>query len=87
MGREPGLPPGPAGATLAMSRGGILWQRWGSVGLRVLIVRIYLNTGRSVFAVILFHAMNNVSTYLFPNYGSHYDPFVACLIVTGTPNL
>ena len=60
----------------------IAWQCLGSVASRVLLVWIYVNTGRSVFAVILFHATINLSVFLFPNYGSHYDPFIVCLIVT-----
>jgi len=58
----------------------ILWHRLGSVALRILIVWIYNNTRKSVFAAILVHATNNLSWSLFPNYGSHYDPFVTCLI-------
>jgi len=51
---------------------------------RILIVWIYNNTGKSVFAAILFHAMYNVGTFLFPNYGSIYGPFIACIVVTVT---
>lgn len=58
----------------------ILWQRLGTVARRVLIVWLYNNTGKSVFSAILFHAMDNVSWVLFPNYGSHYDPFVTSMI-------
>lgn len=64
----------------------ILWQRLGSVFLRIIMVWIYNNTGRSVFSSVLFHAMNNLSWTLFPNYGSHYDPFITgviLLLVTG----
>jgi uncharacterized protein len=35
-----------------------------------------------VFAASLFHATSNVGQFSFPNYGSHYDPFAACLILT-----
>lgn len=52
----------------------IAWWSLGTVASRVLIVWLYTNTGRSVFAAILFHTMSNVSTFLFPNFGSHYDP-------------
>lgn len=58
----------------------ILWQSLYSVALRVLIVWVYNNTGKSVFAAILTHAMDNVSASLFPNFGSHYDPAVTCVI-------
>jgi membrane protease YdiL (CAAX protease family) len=47
-----------------------------TVAQRVLIVWIYNNTGKSVFATILFHAMSNLGWQLFPNQGSHYDPRV-----------
>jgi hypothetical protein len=50
------------------------------VASRVLIVWIYNNTGKSVFAAILYHDINNVSSFLFPNYGSHYDPRITGLI-------
>jgi len=50
-----------------------------TIALRIIIIWLYNNTGRSVFAAVLFHDMMNVSEFLFPNYGSHYDP-----VVTGT---
>lgn len=58
----------------------ILWHRLGTIAFRVLIVWVYNNAGRSAFAAILFHAMNNVSWALFPNDGSHYDPMVTTLL-------
>ncbi len=59
----------------------IVWQCVATVGLRVLIVWLYNNTGKSIFAAIIFHAMINVSTFLFPNYGSYYDPFITSIII------
>ena len=38
----------------------------GTVAVRVLIVWIYNNTGKSLFACILFHTMFNVGRPLFP---------------------
>ncbi len=38
---------------------------------------LYNNTGKSVFAIILFHVMYNVGYVLFSNNGSHYDPAIA----------
>jgi membrane protease YdiL (CAAX protease family) len=61
----------------------IFWQCLGMVPLRVLFVWLYNNTGKSVFGAIVFHDMANVSQFLFPNYGSHYDPFIACIILAG----
>ncbi len=60
----------------------IAWQRLYTLGLRIIMVWIYNNTGRSVFATIVFHTMDNVSFSLFPNYGSHYDPFFVWLVIT-----
>jgi hypothetical protein len=40
----------------------IAWWTLGSVALRTLTVWLYNNTGRSLFAVIVFHAMSNVSS-------------------------
>lgn len=53
-----------------------------TVASRVIIVWLYYNTGRSVFAAIVLHTMSNVSWILFPNEGSHYDPLVTGVIMT-----
>lgn len=58
----------------------IAWQALFSVALRILIVWVYNNAGKSVFAAILVHVTSNLSWSLFPNYGSHYDPFVMALM-------
>jgi membrane protease YdiL (CAAX protease family) len=62
----------------------IVWQSLSTVALRILIVWLYNNTGKSVFAAIVFHATSNVSQFLFPNYGSHYDPSIAFLVLAFT---
>jgi hypothetical protein len=49
--------------------------------LRILIVWLYNNTGKSVLAAILFHDMVNVSEFSFPNEGSYYDPFITGAIL------
>jgi membrane protease YdiL (CAAX protease family) len=55
----------------------IAGQRFYSVVLRILIVWLYNNAGKSVFAAVVFHDMDNVSVYsLFPNAGSQYDPAI-----------
>jgi uncharacterized protein len=46
------------------------------------MVWIYNNIGRSIPAMVLFHAMINESEMMFPNLGSHYDPFVPFVILT-----
>jgi hypothetical protein len=49
--------------------------------VRVIIVWLYNNTGKSVLVTILFHDMLNVSEFLFPNYGSHYDPAITGILI------
>jgi len=51
------------------------------IATRILIVWIYNNTGRSVFAAALYHAMYNVSTLLLPNYGLDYSPTATSILV------
>lgn len=58
----------------------ILWHRIYSVALRILIVWIYNDTGKSVFAAILRHTLDKVTVFLFPNYGSHYNLFLVGMI-------
>ena len=38
-----------------------------------MIVWLYNNTGKSVFAAALFHATLNLTYMLFPLYGSYFD--------------
>ena len=51
----------------------IAWWCLYAVAARILIVWLYNNTGKSVFAVALFHATLNLSWMLFPVNGSHFD--------------
>jgi len=56
----------------------LTWIAWGTLGtiaVRVLIVWIYNNTGKSLFACILFHTMINLGRPLFPKDASH-NPLV-----------
>jgi uncharacterized protein len=62
----------------------IAWQCLFTVVARILIVWLYNNTGKSVLAAILFHAMINVSVSVFPNNGSLYDPAIAGAITVIT---
>jgi len=59
----------------------IIWQSLATVFLRVIMVWIFNNTGKSVFGMILFHTMINISPYLIPNYGAHYDPFIFSILL------
>lgn len=67
-----------------LTAGWIAWQSLYSIALRVLIVWVYNNTGRSVFAAVLVHTMDNVSWSLFPNFGSHYDPLFTAVVAWAT---
>jgi membrane protease YdiL (CAAX protease family) len=58
----------------------VAWQCLKTVAMRMVLVWIYNKTGKSVFAATLFHTTDNLSWAVFPNYGSHYDPFVTGLI-------
>jgi uncharacterized protein len=51
----------------------IAWWCLYAMASRILIVWLYNNTGKSVFAGALFHATLNLSYMLFPVYGSHFD--------------
>jgi uncharacterized protein len=59
----------------------IIWQSASTVLLRVIMVWLFNNTGKSVFAMILFHTMINISPYLIPGNGAHYDPFITCILL------
>ena len=55
-----------------------IWIAWGTLGtvaVRVLIVWIYNNTEKSLFACILFHTLINVGRVLFPKDDTH-NPLV-----------
>lgn len=60
----------------------ILWQCLMMLPLRVITVWLFVNAGQSVFVAALFHAMGNVAQFLFPVYGSHYDPLATLVILT-----
>ncbi|MDK2889627.1 MAG: protease family protein [Methanoculleus sp.] len=51
-----------------------------TVMTRILMVWLYNNTGRSVFGMILFHAMINTGSV--PDYGFPYEPVLVAAILT-----
>ena len=53
----------------------IAWATLGLVGMRILIVWLYNNTGKSVLACILFHSIANIGRILFPKDQNH-NPLV-----------
>ena len=66
---------------MGRSAGWIFWHCLSTVALRVIIVWLFVNAGNCVFIAVLFHTMINVAWALFPSHGSHYDPFIAFLIL------
>lgn len=64
---------------LAQTQRSVTWIAWwslGTVALRVIMVWLYNNTCKSVFAVAIFHMTINVTWQLFPVNGSYYNPLV-----------
>ena len=61
--------------------GWIAWQCIGTVFLRIIMVWLFNNAGKSVFAMIFFHTMINISPYLIPKYGAHYNPYIFCMLL------
>lgn len=59
----------------------IIWQCIGTVFLRIIMVWIFNNVGKSVFAMVLFHTMINISSYLISNSRANYNPFVFCVLI------
>lgn len=63
-------------APLLLMHRSLSWIAWWclyAVAARILVLWLYNNTGKSVFAAALFHATLNLSWMLFPVYGSHFD--------------
>lgn len=60
----------------------IFWQCAKSVAARVVMVWLFLNAGRSVFAVAVFHAMSNVSVFGTAGGGALYDPITTAFVLT-----
>lgn len=67
-----------------MGRSGdwIIWQCLGAIVMRVIIVWLFVNNGQSLFIAALFHTMINIPWGLFPSFGSYFDPFVMCVILS-----
>ncbi len=63
----------------------IFWQCIYSIIYRVLLIKIYVLTNRSVFSTIATHTTYNVAFSLMPYYGSSYNPMymsLATLFIT-----
>ena len=53
-----------------------------TIVMRIMMGWIYSSGGRSLFLALVFHAMINTSFSLFPNNGSHYNPWVLAAVVS-----
>jgi len=51
------------------------------IGLRILLGWIYNNTGKSLFAAILFHAVSNVPVTVLPVLESPLGPVISAVLV------
>ncbi len=67
----------------------ILWQCLFTVAFRLILLRLYIGSGRSLCAVVLCHASANLAVFMSPVAGSHYSPalmfaltFAAALLMT-----
>ena len=65
-----------------LSPAGIVWQSVFTVAVRIVIVWLSENTGRSILAPILFHVTINLGVALFPNGGATYDATITGPIMT-----
>ena len=59
----------------------IAWWCLYAVAARILMGWLYNNTGKSVFAVALFHATLNLSYMMFPIYCSHFEMSLGGLVM------
>lgn len=64
------------------SFGWIAWWSLWTVAQRIIMVWLYNNTRKSLFAAILVHASSNICWQLFPLRGSLFDPRITGLITT-----
>jgi membrane protease YdiL (CAAX protease family) len=71
-------------AQAGRSREWIAWQCAKTVASRVLTVWLSTQAGGSVFVAVLFHTGDNLSVFLFPRAGSHYNPRATAIVLTAT---
>jgi hypothetical protein len=61
----------------------IAWHLAHMVPYRVVLAWVYNITGRSMFAVVAFHAASNIGEVVWPfSRGEGYDPFLTAVLVT-----
>jgi hypothetical protein len=62
----------------------IVGQLISLIAIRTLIVFVYGNTGKCVFATILFHAMYNLCTLLVTSFYTSTGHFITCVLIVIT---
>ena len=65
------------GQTLLWAAGQLVFM----IGMRILLSWIYNNTGKSLFAASLFHAVYNVSVTVLPGFESPLGPGISAVLV------
>ncbi len=62
----------------------IAWHSAHMIPLRVLMVWLYNNAGKSIFSVVTFHATVNIGEVVWPFYGTtgYYDPFITTVLLS-----
>jgi uncharacterized protein len=68
-------------ALMGRSTTWIFWQGAGMVLMRILIVWLVVNAGRSIVLAVLFHMMSNSVWGIFSDYEPWYDPMVMCAVL------
>ena len=63
----------PSMISIGQTLGLFTWGTLSTISFRILIVWIYNNTGKSVFAAILFHAVANTGRSMFPGGRSAFE--------------
>jgi uncharacterized protein len=58
-----------------------LWQCFGAIALRVIIVWLFVNTGQSVFIAVLFHVTINMPSGVVTTFEASFDPLVQFVIL------
>lgn len=61
----------------------IAWWTLATVSARVIMVWLYIRSGKSLFGVALYHAISNLCWQFYPINGSYYDPRTFGLITAG----
>lgn len=68
-------------ALMGRSAGWIIWYSLVIVGMRIIIVCLFVNTRQSLPVVVMFHMMSNSVWGLFADVGPYYDPLFMCVVL------